>query len=205
MTIIPDLINSVYEGLIATFSEKQIKSFNGRLERGLNLALYGHVSVTDNDGVFIVASGSKKDQQYTVDLNNKTCNCPDSQAGFSCKHRVAAWLIQQVIFQAPAPQPETQPAAEEADRDTEAAIAFSGRLVNERIVWGVYTDDEKSFPVELLESFGETILVRALPEVVGEEIRPRFPFSSPFPGGDVSWSSSIVARELVSQVKVFCK
>ena len=73
------------------------------------------------------------------------------------------------------------------------------------MVWGIYTDGEQTFPVELLESEGESLLVRALPEIKGEELSPRFPFPSPFPGTNVRFATASVPREFISQVKIYRK
>ena len=47
---------------------------------------------------------------YLVDLEAKACNCPDSQKGYHCKHRIAAYYFSKartMLTQQPKPAPVT--------------------------------------------------------------------------------------------------
>ena len=61
------------------FSERLKKLLNGREERGLKLALGGHVKHT-SQRIFSVRSENNQ-HAYLVDLDRKTCTCPDCQKG----------------------------------------------------------------------------------------------------------------------------
>lgn len=59
---------------------------DAREQRGLIIAATCKLKQT-NAGTWIVPSQSNTDKLYQVDLNKKTCTCPDHQeAGFTCKH-----------------------------------------------------------------------------------------------------------------------
>ncbi len=63
---------------------------NAREERGLVIAALCKLSKT-NEGVWLVPSQSGADQIYRVNLDAKTCTCPDHQErGQTCKHQYAA-------------------------------------------------------------------------------------------------------------------
>jgi len=84
---------------IASLSEAARKSFNGRLERGLELAKAGCVEASndpEHPRCYRVRS-IEGDHQYEVNLAQKKCDCPDSQQGHTCKHRVAAYYFEQVM------------------------------------------------------------------------------------------------------------
>jgi len=73
------------------------EAVNGRLERGLELALAGAVSL-QGEGQAVVKSQKDADATYTV---NGKCNCPDAQGQApqvngrpACKHQIAVWLVQ---------------------------------------------------------------------------------------------------------------
>ena len=60
-----------------------------RLMKGASLARM-HVQFSqDLPGTFDVRSQTRKNRIYTVDPENRTCSCPDSRAGYVCKHRIA--------------------------------------------------------------------------------------------------------------------
>jgi hypothetical protein len=112
--IVPDLINQVYNDLVASLSEKQRRNMHTRMPRGLELALSGKVHFTSDPNTFIVEGHSHP--EYTVDLFARTCDCPDCMGipGNACKHRVAAYLIQKALELQPEPTPEPEPEPEPA-------------------------------------------------------------------------------------------
>jgi Ribonuclease G/E len=72
------------------------EAVDGRLERGLELALAGAVSL-QGEGQAVVKSQKEADTSYTV---NGKCNCPDAQGRApmvdghpACKYQIAVWLI----------------------------------------------------------------------------------------------------------------
>src|SRR5580698_3184737 len=59
---------------------------DAREQRGLIIAATCKLKQT-NTGTWIVPSQSNTDKLYQVDLNRKTCTCPDhAENGFTCKH-----------------------------------------------------------------------------------------------------------------------
>jgi hypothetical protein len=119
------LIEQAASKFVSSLTPDAIKAFNGRLERGLELAKSGAVQPLPepkHPRRFLVRS-SDGSQNYVVDLDTKTCECPDSLKGKTCKHRIAAYYIEQanqmavimVAPKAPAPvamaAPKPQPSA----------------------------------------------------------------------------------------------
>ncbi len=90
-------IRKVAANMTTSCSSQSIASLNGRLERGLELALIGSVKSTPlpNKPHLYRVLASDKTHSYQVDLDSKTCDCQDSQKGYHCKHRVSAYLYQQ--------------------------------------------------------------------------------------------------------------
>ncbi len=92
-------LERIAQDFIATLSPQTIQKMNGRLERGLELAINGYVKPLTNSNfprTFRVLSSSRKCYYY-VDLAEKVCNCPDSLNGNTCKHRIAAYYVEQAL------------------------------------------------------------------------------------------------------------
>jgi hypothetical protein len=88
-------VEVVAKKFVASLNEASLKNFNGRLDRGLELAKQGAVlPVAGYPRRFQVRSLDTP-QIYDVDLDARTCTCPDSQKGNTCKHRVAAFYFEQ--------------------------------------------------------------------------------------------------------------
>jgi hypothetical protein len=110
------LIEQVASKFTASLPQEALRAFNGRLERGLELAKNGAVQPMPDAGHprrFFVRS-SDGTHYYEVDLDSRTCNCPDSLKGNSCKHRIAAYYFDQAqkleqqakqAQQSPSPRP----------------------------------------------------------------------------------------------------
>src|SRR6266849_346746 len=59
-----------------------------REQRGIIIAATCRIGRTN--GVFVVPSQSAADRKYEVNLERRTCTCPDCQeGGFKCKHQFA--------------------------------------------------------------------------------------------------------------------
>jgi hypothetical protein len=92
-----DVLDRVAEQFISSLRPDVVSSLNGRLERGLALAKQWSVirtPVTGKPRSYRVRS-SDGYSFYKVDLDARTCECPDSQKGNICKHRIAAYYIEQ--------------------------------------------------------------------------------------------------------------
>lgn len=90
-------IRLVAGNLTVQLSPYTIQQMNGRLERGLEMALSGAVKadpIASQPHRFKMLS-SDGCHFYTIDLDAKTCDCPDSQKGNHCKHRIAAFLYKE--------------------------------------------------------------------------------------------------------------
>jgi hypothetical protein len=93
-----ETLEQVAREFVANLTPDAIHCFNGRLERGLELARTNAVSQdsrTNNNRRYQVRS-SDGSSHYLVDLDRKTCECPDSLKGHTCKHRIAAYYFEQV-------------------------------------------------------------------------------------------------------------
>ena len=92
-------LENIAQDFISTLSPQTKQKMNGRLERGLALAINGYVKPISNSGFprsFLVLSSSRKCYYY-VNLAEKVCNCPDSLKGNTCKHRIAAYYVEQAL------------------------------------------------------------------------------------------------------------
>ena len=76
------------------------EGLNGRFERGIEIAKAGGVKLfqdtfqPDRRRLYQVNSSSLFKPPYLVDLDRKTCECPDHWKGHFCKHRVAASIFE---------------------------------------------------------------------------------------------------------------
>jgi hypothetical protein len=92
-----DVLDRVAEQFNSSLSPEIVNALNGRLERGLALAKQWSVIHTPEAGkprCYRVRS-SDGYSFYKVDLDARACDCPDSQKGNICKHRIAAYYIEQ--------------------------------------------------------------------------------------------------------------
>jgi len=65
---------------------------DARQERGLIIAATCRLNRTA-DGTWLVPSQSSADKIYKVNLETKSCSCPDCENGFVCKHYHAASIV----------------------------------------------------------------------------------------------------------------
>jgi len=92
-----DVLDLVAERFITTLKPEVVNALNGRLERGLTLAKSWsvvHCPEADKPRCYRVRS-SNGSSLYRVDLDARSCECPDSQKGNTCKHRIAAYYVEQ--------------------------------------------------------------------------------------------------------------
>ncbi len=91
--ILPAVIEQTARHVFENLSEKMKAAISGREERALKLALEGHVT-HKSERIYSVRS-QDGEHAYLVNLDKGFCSCPDSQKGHVCKHRLAAYLIEQ--------------------------------------------------------------------------------------------------------------
>src|SRR5512139_424254 len=91
--VLPALLEQTARQVFENFSEKMKAALNGREERALRLALEGHVT-HKSERIYSVRSEDNK-HAYLIDLEARSCTCPDYQKGNVCKHRLAAYLVEQ--------------------------------------------------------------------------------------------------------------
>ena len=97
LIILASEITAVYGDLVASLKPSTITSLNGRLERGLTMALAGHVYSTQFADIYMVKG--KQRPFYKVSQASRTCDCPDCgcQTKNFCKHRIAVYLVTQAL------------------------------------------------------------------------------------------------------------
>lgn len=83
-----EIFARLFRSLFPAVAEKA----NGRIEKAVAIMTRAGARRLDrNTGLYEVESDSGKGW-YQVDLDRKTCTCPDSLAGNLCKHRLAVGL-----------------------------------------------------------------------------------------------------------------
>ena len=153
------------------FSERLKKLLNGREERGLKLALEGHV-IHQSQRIFSVRSENNQ-HAYLVDLDRKTCTCPDCQKGHICKHRIAAYLIEQSNL---ASNSEYTQDDEKLDI-ARAVLNARSQFLREAIIYASIPHGGDHLQVEIISLAGDKATVRALPTIKDETfLVPQFPF-----------------------------
>lgn len=70
---------------------ERVEGFLNRLERAETLLLEGRIHRVEGMLHTYVVRGS---ENYLVDLNKETCTCPDHAKGHTCKHLLAAMLLE---------------------------------------------------------------------------------------------------------------
>lgn len=170
--MLPAVIEQTASRVFTGFSQRLKASLNGRQERALRMALEGHVT-HKADRIFSVQSEDRS-RHYLVDLENGFCSCPDSQKGYICKHRIAAYLIEQAM------QNTSQAAADPRQEALEKArLALHARsdLLNGAIIYACLPLNGAELEVEVISLEGEAAFVRALPALKDGKLIPQFPFA----------------------------
>jgi hypothetical protein len=184
-TVIEQAARTIFEG----FSEKLKATLNGRDERALKLALDGSVS---HKTARIYSVRSEDGQHaYLVNLDKSFCTCPDHQKGHVCKHRLAAYLIEQACkanqeltpaqsLPSSLPPKNTGQNPAEPDEETleKARLILQSRSqhLKEAIIYAALLLDGVSVQVEIINLEGEVALVRALPKIKDGQLMPQFHF-----------------------------
>jgi len=204
--ILPVVIEQTARHVFESFSEKMKAALNGREERALKLALEGHVT---HKSARIYSVRSENGQHaYLVNLDKSFCTCPDSSKGYVCKHRLAAYLVEQaqqahqqlvekeVTSALPTPPPPSPDPDEEAIERARLALHARSQFLREAIIYALLPQDGELIPVELLTLEGEAAMVRALPTLKDGKLIPQFPFS------DRKSVCQVIAKSLVD-VKIY--
>ncbi len=184
-----EAINSAFRQFSDSISPDLKLRMNGRLERGLEIALSGGVTRYDypeRSGWmrrYKVNSSDPTRLPYQVDLVARTCTCPDYFKGHYCKHRVAAQVFELVSAKV-SPQ-EVQSLQSEEIQPIQSQIAqitpplTEESNANAAIIWACVHLDGKTIGVEVLGLEGDLIRVQALPAITDiGKLEPQFPFPS---------------------------
>lgn len=178
-----EAINAAFSKFSSTISPELKERMNGRLERGLEIALSSGVLPYDKFTLvqFKVRSSDPTKLPYMVDLRARTCTCPDHIKGHYCKHRVAAQIYRLACVQEPKQavppkdNPNTQPSQP-----------------GQAIVWACVRLDDKVIGVEVIAVENDLVWIQALPVVKeGGKLEPQFPF----PDGSCSVQVKIAELE----------
>lgn len=111
-------ISKVAEKMTASCNPMTLRALNGRLERGLEIALNGDIQPVQGKAHVCRVVSSDHTHSYLVDVDARTCECPDSLKGNHCKHRIAAYYF----TQATANLAKAAPVEKPAPKKTEAQI-----------------------------------------------------------------------------------
>lgn len=179
-TILPATIEHTARRVFESFSERFKRKLNGRQERALKLALGGNVTHL-SDRIFSVRS-EKGNHAYLVNLDQGSCTCPDWRKGHVCKHRIAAYLIEQAneadnsVSRGNGGRPRSD---EENEDVAKARLVLNARseTLREAIIYATIKHKGEPLNVEVISIEGGTAVVRALPRIRnGNTLVPQFPF-----------------------------
>jgi hypothetical protein len=188
-TVFTEALNDAFRNFSDSLSPELKQRMNGRLERGLEIALSGGVTryeYPERSGWmrrYKVNSSDPTKPPYQVDLVARTCTCPDYFKGHYCKHRVASQVFELATakVQSQAVQSiqseKVQPIQSQLAQPTPSpAEEING---SEAIIWACVHLDGKTIGVEVLGLEGDLVRVQALPTItdVGK-LEPQFPFPS---------------------------
>jgi hypothetical protein len=185
--ILPVVIEQTALHLFETFSEKLKASLHGQQEKALSIALNGNVRHR-SARVFSVHSEDGQ-HAFLVNLDTGFCTCPDSRRGSACKHRLAAYLIEQAnkANQSISPplvsrekavisEPVLAISDEESLEKARLVLHARSQYMRDSIVYAVLNQDDESLNVEIVDLEGEVATIRALPEYKDGQLIPQFPF-----------------------------
>lgn len=207
--ILPTVLEKIACKVFESFSIRLKANLNGCQERALKLALNGHVA-HKSKRIYSVRSQSGQ-HTYLVNLDNRFCTCPDSRKGHVCKHRIAAYLIEQASQAVREVSPELSTARElphgsselkglnpqeEALEKARLALRARSLYLREAIIYACVIEDGKEINVEIVTLAEEVALVRALPQLKGGVLIPQFPFP------ERKSSTQVLAKSL-SEVRIY--
>ena len=179
-TILPATIEHTARRVFESFSDRFKRKLNGRQERALKLALGGNV-IHKSERIFSVRS-EKGNHAYLVNLDQSSCTCPDCRKGHVCKHRIAAYLIEQAneannsVSQVDGKPPLSDG---EDEKIAKARLVLNARseTLREAIIYATIKHKDKPLIVEVISIDGGAAVVRALPRIRnGNSLVPQFPF-----------------------------
>jgi hypothetical protein len=181
-TVSAEAINIAFRKFSDSISPDLKQRMNGRLERGLEIAMSGGVIPYDSNTLvqFKVKSSDPSKLHYMIDLRARTCSCLDHSKGHYCKHRVAAQIYRLACIQMTPPiaQSEELPAPQPCKP-------------GQAIIWACLRLDGKAIGVEVLGIENEQVWVQALPIIKEDgKLEPQFPFP------DGSCSLQVKANDL---------
>ena len=183
-----EAINTAFGKFSDSLSPELKQRMNGRLERGLEIALSGWVIPYDPSALvqFKVKSSDPGRFPYMVDMRVRTCTCPDHAKGRFCKHRVAAQVYKLAcINMRPQETPVSEPIISQPVKEGHA------------IVWACVRMDGKTIGVEVLSIENDQIWIQALPVVKEDgKLEPQFPFP------DGNCSQQVQASDL-EHIRIF--
>jgi uncharacterized Zn finger protein len=177
--LLPATIEQTASAVFQGFSERLKASLNGRQERALKLALGGNV--THKSARIFSVQSEEGNHAYLVDLTRGYCTCPDSQNGAICKHRIAAYLVEQSMqatAHTSADQSKPVPVSNEAEPLEKARRVLHAQsdLLREAIIYATIQHQGEALVVEVINLEGDTAIVRALPVFKDGKPIPQFPF-----------------------------
>ena len=168
-----EALNDAYRKFCNSLSPDLKQRMNGRLERGLQIALSGGVKPFGNghspdQRLYSVASSNPEKPPYLVNLVTRSCACPDHWKGHYCKHRVAAQVFELAGMQlGEIPAPKAAPAEAQPEERSEGKT----------VIWACLRLDGKIIGVDVLGVEGDLIRIQALPAVTDQgKLEPQFPF-----------------------------
>jgi hypothetical protein len=163
-----EAINAAFTKFSNSISPELKQRMNGRIERGLEIALSGGVTPYDPNTLvqFKVKSSDPARLPYMVDLRVRTCTCMDHSKGHFCKHRVAAQVYRLACSKTPSKVTQTKDSADPQPCKPGQAV-----------IWGCIQVAGKKIGVEILGIENEQVWVQALPVVKEDgKLEPQFPF-----------------------------
>ncbi len=138
-------IEKAYEKFQSSLSPEIMTQMNGRLERGFAIALNkGVTCVLDENNpnsthLYRVTSSGLHKLPYIVDLQARSCSCPDRKKAPYCQHIVAAQIIKianqihKQQFEALDNNPHLKPAV----KTPPAPPVTDSRTMPDLVIWGV--------------------------------------------------------------------
>jgi hypothetical protein len=177
--LLPATIEQTANKVFLGFSDRLKARLNGRQERALKLALGGHV--THKSARIFSVQSEEGDHVYLVDLTRGYCTCPDSQKGAICKHRIAAYLVEQSMQATAQTSPipsKPAPLNKEEEPLEKARLVLNAKsdVLHEAVIYATLQQNGSAVYVEVISLEGESAVVRALPIFKDGKPVPQFPF-----------------------------
>lgn len=163
-----EAINVAFAKFTDSLSPELKQRMNGRLERGLEIALSRWITPYDPSTMiqFKVKSSDPTKLPYMIDMRVRTCSCPDHAKGHFCKHRVAAHVYKLACaLTSPQETPHSEPVESQPENN------------GQTIIWACVRQNGSAIGVEVVGIDNDLIWVQALPIVKDDgKLEPQFPF-----------------------------